>query len=110
MNEIYDLVGNTVVVNVVKHLAEGIFNNQRNKKDSIGKAFDRNSYVIRMQESMKGMIKYLNELIKDGPDNYHYTTFGKDVEKHCIKYLLNKDLLLKGNIKINQEIKTLSQI
>ena len=45
------------------------------------------------------MVKYLNELIKDEPGKYKYTTFGKDVEEHCIQYLLEQELIFEGKCK-----------
>ena len=57
-------------------------------------------YLIKRQNEMSNLTKYLNKIIKDNPDvGWHYKEFGKQVEQPIIEFLIKKGLLVKDKFK-----------
>ena len=54
-------------------------------------------YILKRQNEMSNLTKYLNGIIKDNPKvGWHYKEFGKQVEQPIIEFLVKKGLLVKN--------------
>jgi len=92
IKELYDLIGNTVPINVVNFVTDRLLSQIYSQG-----AMDMMEYLRIRKENMLKLTEYLNQKIQQNPSvQWHYKEFGKQVEPYVISFLLGRGLLIDG--------------
>ncbi|OCH32018.1 hypothetical protein A6E13_15710 [Aliivibrio fischeri] len=64
------------------------------------------NYIEKYQSKMDNLVKYLNKRITENPEaEWHYSKFGKQVEKPIIEFLIENELLINNSFRDQSENK-----
>lgn len=92
IKDLYDLVGNTVVIPVVEFAGTRLL--EPYSKEQLMRPQIPGDYLRVRQDMMSDLTDFLNQKIRANPAaGWHYKEFGKQVEQPIIEFLLLRGLL-----------------